>query len=72
MDPMFILGIVINVSSSNRLCYMLSRATHVQMEDGSVILLHSQRPTQRLAISRQLLTPGKTGCTRGTSKKVMS
>ena len=47
----------------------LCRATHVQMEDGSVVLLHAQRPAQRLALARRLLTPGKPGSTLGACKK---
>ena len=47
------------------------RATHVQLEDGSVVLLHPQRRAQRMALARQLLTPGKPGTTRGASKKVL-
>lgn len=54
------------------MCCILCRATHVQLEDGSLVLLNPQRPAQRMALARQLLTPGKHGSTRGVPKKVRS
>jgi DNA-directed RNA polymerase I subunit RPA1 len=45
-------------------------ATHVQMEDGAVVMLQPHRPAQRLALARQLLTPSKPGSARGACKKV--
>ena len=49
-------------------CYF--RATHVQNEDGSVVLLSAINPQQRNAIAKRLLTPSKEGSLGGASKKV--
>ena len=46
------------------------RATHVQNEDGSVVLLNPHNPRQRQAIAFKLLAPGKEGDTGGATKKV--
>lgn len=46
------------------------RATHVQNEDGSVVLLSAINSQQRNAIAKRLLTPSKEGSLGGASKKV--
>ena len=46
------------------------RATHVQNEDGSVVLLSASNPRQRNAIAKRLLTPSKEGSLGGAAKKV--
>ena len=48
----------------------LCRATHVQNEDGSVVLLSATNPRQRNAIAKRLLTPSKEGSLGGATKKV--
>ena len=48
----------------------LYRATHVQNEDGSVVLLSASNPRQRNAIAKRLLTPSKEGSLGGAAKKV--
>ena len=45
-------------------------ATHIQMEDGFLVLLHANRPAQRLALAKRLLTPAKHGSSRGAAKRV--
>ena len=47
-----------------------SSATHVQNEDGSVVLLSAHNPRQRSAIAKKLLTPSKDSSFGGASKKV--
>ena len=52
-------------------CFVFTfRATHVQNEDGSVVLLNPHNPRQRQAIAFKLLAPGKEGDTAGATKKV--
>ena len=48
----------------------IHRATHVQNEDGSVVLLSASNPRQRDAIAKRLLTPSKEGSLGGAAKKV--
>ena len=48
----------------------LCRATHVQNENGSVVLLSASNPRQRNAIAKRLLTPSKEGSLGGAAKKV--
>ena len=50
--------------------FHLCRATHVQNEDGSVVLLSASNPCQRNAIAKRLLTPSKEGSLGGAAKKV--
>lgn len=50
--------------------HTLYRATHVQNEDGSVVLLSATNPRQRNAIAKRLLTPSKEGPMGGATKKV--
>ena len=50
----------------------VSRATHVQNEDGSLVLLNGSQPHQRKAVAKKLLTPSKSGAHFGSSKKVLS
>lgn len=45
-------------------------ATHVQNEDGSVVLLNPRNPRQRSAIAKRLLTPSKDSPRGGAGKKV--
>lgn len=47
-----------------------SRATHVQNEDGSLVLLSARHARQREAVARRLLTPSKNPALQGTCKKV--
>ncbi len=47
-------------------------ATHVQNEDGSVVLLSASNSQQRIAIAKKLLTPSKGGKMGGATKKVHS
>ena len=49
---------------------LIHRATHVQNEDGSVVLLSASNPRQRNAIAKRLLTPSKEGSLGGATKKV--
>ena len=45
------------------------RATHVESEDGSTVILSRDNVTQRRAIARRLLTPSSAaGAWRGTKK----
>ena len=67
---MYTLGKAVYMWPLDTVSVVLCRATHVQMEDGSVVLLHPQRPAQRVALARQLLTPGKPGAAKGAGKKV--
>ena len=48
-----------------------SSATHVQNEDGSLVLLSGRNPRQREAVAKRLLTPSKDPTLQGTGKKVM-
>ena len=50
--------------------FYIHRATHVQNEDGSVVLLSASNPRQRNAIAKRLLTPSKEGSLGGAAKKV--
>lgn len=50
-------------------CFLF-RATHVQSEDGSLILLNSRNFTQRLGLARRLLAPDKLESSKGSTKKV--
>ena len=50
--------------------FLCSSATHVQNEDGSVVLLSAHNPRQRSAIAKKLLTPSKESSFGGASKKV--
>ena len=47
------------------------RATHVQNEDGSLIMLNASNPRQRKAVAKKLLTPSKSGTHFGSTKKVL-
>lgn len=47
-----------------------SRATHVQNENGFVVLLSPSNERQRVAIAKKLLTPSKEGVLGGATKKV--
>ena len=49
---------------------LLCSATHVQNEDGSVILLNPSNLRQRMAIAKKLLTPSKDVSQGGATKKV--
>ena len=50
--------------------FLCSSATHIQNEDGSVVLLSAHNPRQRSAIAKKLLTPSKESSFGGASKKV--
>lgn len=50
--------------------FLCSSATHVQNEDGSVVLLSAHNLRQRSAIAKKLLTPSKESSFGGASKKV--
>lgn len=51
------------------LCIHSLRATHVENEDGSTVILSKDNMTQRRAIARRLLTPSSAaGAWRGTKK----
>ena len=49
---------------------VICSATHVQNEDGSVVLLSASNSRQRTAIAKKLLTPSKDGKMGGAMKKV--
>ncbi len=48
----------------------LYRATHVQNEDGSLLLLNPRNITQRQGIAKRLLAPDKISPSGGVAKKV--
>ena len=50
--------------------WSLFRATHVQSEDGSLILLNNRNFIQRLGLARRLLAPDKLESSKGSTKKV--
>ena len=48
----------------------ISSATHVQNEDGSLILLNAKNLYHRQGIAKRLLAPNKIGSSNGATKKV--
>ena len=63
---------MLEVTECDFLSYMHYRATHVQNEDGSVVLLSATNHRQRNAIAKRLLTPSKEGSLGGATKKVIT
>lgn len=50
--------------------WSLFSATHVQSEDGSLILLNNRNFMQRLGLARRLLAPDKSESLKGSTKRV--